>query len=73
MRTRTVAGRPVCLTVWDLWGRAHIADPGGPWGLTVCGRQLDGAGARPTGKSCHACAEGAADANVRLGQLLGEE
>jgi hypothetical protein len=61
---RTIKGLPVCSTVWDARGRAHLRHPSQE-GVTVCGRNLELAG-KPTVKSCAACSEGAPLANAIL-------
>lgn len=65
---RRVKGLPVCTTAWDGNGRAHIRHPL-HFKQTVCGRTLEQAG-KPTGKSCSACAEGAAKANEMLRKIV---
>lgn len=62
---KTVAGRLVCCTTYDGRGRAHLEDPETIL-RTACGRELEGGGVKPNGKSCHWCARVAVHANRRL-------
>lgn len=61
---KAIAGRPVCTTVYDGRGTAHLAHPTTA-GVTVCGRPFQLAG-KPTGRSCQDCSAGAGQANQLL-------
>lgn len=69
---RRIKGRPVCGTVYDSRGRAHMLAPVGPL-RTVCGRELEPAGDTRLRKSCQHCAELAPAANrvLRAVALIG--
>jgi hypothetical protein len=68
-KVRTVMGRRVCATVYDGKGRAHLLSPTAA-DETVCGRPLVASATPRIGKSCGACAAGAAAANVALRATL---